>query len=349
MKPDELDTLLLENIPEHPGTITSNELADVLERIARTRGETLPQPRSLLRTIQRALNRLADTPALICEDSKPNRWSWQAGRKRQTLMRLDSATALAFGLLERHLDRLIPEPHRSELAPLFAKAEEAVNTRLDTRAARWKTRTASATAAFVLPPPNVKPDVLHEVQTALMERRQLALDYRKPGAVTPRRHLLHPQGLVLCGGVFHLIAVVDGYEEPIQFVLHRAEHAEATPQPSRDIPGFDAAHYVGAQRGLQYVTGKTLRLRLRISGYLATILRERLLAPDQVIKPIDDEWHQLTATMPESEQIEWWLASWGDACEVLAPARLRQRMLSRLQATLGLYAATPLTHEGASR
>ena len=51
----------------------------------------------------------------------------------------------------------------------------------------------------------------------------------------------------------------------------------------------------------------------------------------------------------ESEQIEWWLASWGDACEVLAPARLRQRMLSRLQATLGLYAATPLTHEGASR
>lgn len=338
MKPDELDTQLLENIPEQPASITSNELADLLERIARTRGETLPQPRSLLRTVQRALLRLSRMPGLICEESKPNRWSWQPGRKRQSLLRLDPATALAFALLEQHLDKLIPEPHRSELAPLFAKADETLRARLDTRAARWKARTATATSAFALPPPSVKPEVLHAIQTALMERNQLLLDYRKPGADAPRRHRLHPQGLVLCDGVFHLIAVVDGYETPIQFVLHRTEHAETTTRPSRDIPGFDAAHYVGMQGGLQFLTGKTIRLRLRISSYLATMLRERPLAQNQTITRIDENWHQLTTTVPEAEQMEWWLASWGDHCEVLAPKRLRSRMIERLDAARALYA-----------
>ena len=164
-----------------------------------------------------------------------------------------------------------------------------------------------------------------------------ALKLRALGADAPRRHRLHPHGLVLCDGVFHLIAVADGYETPIQFVLHRAEHAETTTRPSRDIPGFDAAHYVGMQGGLQFLTGKTIRLRLRISSYLATILRERPLAQNQTIKPIDKDWHQLTATVPEAEQMEWWLASWGDHCEVLAPKRLRSRVIERLDAARSLY------------
>lgn len=337
MKPEEIATFLLEKIPEQPASITTNDLANALDRVLIERGETPPQPRSLLRTVQRTLLRLSHTPNLLGDSGKPINWSWEVGSKRKSLMRLDSATALAFGLLEQHLDEFIPEPHRSELAPLFAKADEMIRARLDTRAVRWKNRATTAAADFALPPPNVKPEVLHAAQAALMESRQLVLDYRKPGAEVSRRHQVHPQGLVLCDGVFHLVAVVDGHETPAHFVLHRAERAEATSQPSRDIPGFNAAHYVGTQNGLQFLTGKTIRLRLRISGYLATILRERPLATDQGISAVDDGWHQLTATLPESEQIEWWLASWGDQCEVLAPKRLRTRMIERLELARGLY------------
>ena len=40
------------------------------------------------------------------------------------MMRVDAPAALALGLLQRHLDSLIPEPYRTDLKPLFEKARE---------------------------------------------------------------------------------------------------------------------------------------------------------------------------------------------------------------------------------
>ena len=342
MKPAELEALLTEAIPED-GTITTDLLADKVERACLAKGGAAPDRRTLMRRVQRALDRLAEKykDGICLEPSKPHRWTWKKGKRREAMLNLDPTTALSIVLIRRHLDCLMPEPHRSELEPLFQKAQQVL---ANNQKARWVTRTSSTPSAFTLPPPEVNPEVLRQTQQALLDGTQLILDYRKPFAEQARQHTLHPQGLVLCDGVIYLIALVGDREEPTQFVLHRAQAAQATTQTARAISGFDASRFVSTERGLQFLTGKTCNLRLRVSGFLAVILTERPLAEDQTIKSQSDGRSLVTATLPESEQIEWWLSSWGSHCEVIAPKRLRDAMAKRVKEMHSLY--FPQTEQG---
>lgn len=337
-----LEQLLLEKIPEAPLTIATTDLLVVADQ---AESDFLSSPRkreALQRHVQRALERRLERTdlGLHRDESKPYNWQWLPGRKRQFKIRMDTATALAFGMLRRHLDSLIPEPQRGELQPLFDKALEVVQRNVDARIKRWETRATIAPAVFSLRPPEVKSEVLDQTRLALLERNQLIIDYRKPFSEEPRRHQVHPQGLVLCDGVFYLFANVGDRADPTTFVLHRIENAQITSETSRDIPGFDVNQYVGDQRGLQFLSGKTTTLRLRTSHFLAHILSERPLSDRQKIRALDEDWCQITATVPESEQLEWWIGSWGEQCEVLAPKRLRDRMAKRAQRVHQFYVGT---------
>lgn len=294
-----------------------------------------------MKAVQRALNRIEESAqGLLCEESKPHRWSWRPGAKRLVQTRVDSTAALALILLKRHLDSLIPEHYRADLEPLFVKARGLARLNPDLRIARWEARTVTVPSSFTLRSPMVREEILREVQAALLDRRQLDIKYRKPNESAPRSRCLHPQGLALCDGVFYLFATTNSREDPVTFAVHRIEHASVTSLASRDLPGFDAARHV-AQGGLQFLSGKTIRLRLRVSSYLAVVLGERPLGDGQTIRQIDDEWSEVQATITESEQIEWWICSWGDQCEVLAPAHLRRRMAKRVQGMQQFYETQP--------
>jgi len=333
MKSSRLGDLLLSEIPEHPAHTTAPELLHKLERNGRERPPAL-------RTIQRSLERLAEAhPDLICDESKPHRWYWRAGTRNRALRRMDPSTALAFGLLEKHLASLIPEPFRDELDRMFRKAEGFTESIPDARLDRWKARTALGSALLQLPPASVNPEVLRTVQEALLDRVQLDLVYRSAREGEALELCLHPQGIVLADGVFYLIATDDGERNPAYYAVHRIESAHASTRRSKDIPGFDASRFVDDQQGLQFKTGRTIRLKLRIRWFLPLHLSERPLAPDQVIRPIDEEWCQLSATVIESDQLEWWLSSFGAQCEVLAPARLRKRMQEQAREVSRLYRA----------
>jgi predicted DNA-binding transcriptional regulator YafY len=327
-----LDELLLQSVPEAPANISAPELARFAARL-------LAAPAPTLRTIQRTLERLRQSyPDLWREDSKPHRWQWKPGTKRGGLTRLDPATALVFSLVEKHLDGLIPPPFRAELESLFRKADDIAQKLPQTRLKRWKSRATTTSSAYPLQLPTVEAQVLTEVQRALLDRTQLTVTYRGSGQDLARDHLLHPQGLVLVDGVFYLVATVGGYSQPCQFALHRIERAQGTTEASRDLPGFDASAYAREEMGLLFKSGKLIKLRLRICGFLPLHLRERPMARDQTILPIDDDWSELRATVPESAQLEWWLASFGAQVEVLAPVGLRRRMARSASALHSMYA-----------
>ena len=311
--------ILLGLIPEAPASRTAPELLNDIKR-------TAPGFSTTLRTIQRELDSLQDTPGLQREASKPHRWSWSPGRKRPMLTRMDPEAALAFGLLEQHLDALIPNAVRVHLEPYFLKAKEIVGEMPHARLKRWKNRTTSCSRAFPLLLPEVDPGVLRAVQESLLDRVQLAMRYQSAAATQPREYTVHPQGLVLSDGVFYLVATVAKYDDLFQFALHRMRAAATTTESSRDVPGFDVNAYTRDVEGFHFGRGDDIRLRLRVRGFLTVHLRERPLASDQTVKSIDDQWSELTATVTESWQLEWWLRSFGTLCEVVRPARLRRAM-----------------------
>jgi hypothetical protein len=83
--------------------------------------------------------------------------------------------------------------------------------------------------------------------------------------------------------------------------------------------------YVKKDSSFAYpVSGGELKLEARFNSGAAYHLTESKLASDQTLKHIDDENHILTATVPDSSEIRWWLLGFGDQVEVLGPAKLRE-------------------------
>ena len=105
---------------------------------------------------------------------------------------------------------------------------------------------------------------------------------------------------------------------------------------ARCPPGFDLDEYI-AEGGLQFGSGRTLSLRARVSGELAAILEETPIAADQRLKPERTGTHRLSATLPESWQLTWWILQQGADIEVLAPKGLREDIVATLRAAARRY------------
>lgn len=70
---------------------------------------------------------------------------------------------------------------------------------------------------------------------------------------------------------------------------------------------------------------------------LADHLSEAPLSDDMQLTVLDDEHFHLQATVHDSWQLSWWLLSYSDQIEVLAPETLRQSTKAKLQAALAQY------------
>jgi len=109
---------------------------------------------------------------------------------------------------------------------------------------------------------------------------------------------------------------------------NRFQQVEITEKPVDRPAGFDIDTYI--KRGnLQFGNGKALRLKASIDDDLAAHLIETPLSEDMQIKERDEDC-LLTATVPDSWQLRWWLLSWGASVEVLGPKGLRNELTKLL-------------------
>ena len=82
-----------------------------------------------LRTVQRDLNRLADSFPLFCEDRRPEPvWSWVKNAAEFSAPGLDASSALAYRIAEQHLSGFFPPDLLRELQPRFAAARAVLES-----------------------------------------------------------------------------------------------------------------------------------------------------------------------------------------------------------------------------
>lgn len=187
---------LLALLPRHPGEVTAAELLGRLER----QGFEVD-----LRTVQRDLNRLALTQQLTCDESRqPYRWSMTA-QAPLNLANLDTPTALALNLAERHLETLLPHSVLEQLRPHFANARRHLDGLQQNGLAHWARRVRALPNGKALLPAEVEPDVWQKVSTALMEHRQLQVEYLSRSKAEVKILRLHPAGIVSRLSITYLV------------------------------------------------------------------------------------------------------------------------------------------------
>ena len=316
------DTLLrhlqmLHQIPRFPRRIST---AEILSRLKASGFD------ATLRTIQRDLVKLSASMPLLADSAKPQGWSWAADAPQLDLPTLEPHAALVFHLAERYLDALLPKSTLDYLAPWFRTATKVLDNQSNGLSA-WRRKVRVLAKGFPQIPPEIDPDVQSIVTHALLTHRRLEVIYCARAAAEPRQYQVNPLGIVVRDQEIYLVCTLREYDDIKQLVVGRIRQAELMDVQVREIEGFDLDDYIAqGSFGFLVQDGQAIDLVLRVEKAYSTTFVERPLHPNQKILPCDDGQVQLSAQVPDTQELRRWIMGFGVHAQVLAPASLREEM-----------------------
>ena len=308
-RPDTRETALLalelmRRIPRK-GKITAKELHEQLADTEVGRD---------LRTIQRQMEMLSDYFEIERDDrSKPYGYRWKENAKGMGLPMLSEQESLLLSLAEQYLRSLLPAGLFRTMDGFFVQARKNLdpyNEEKGKREREWlkKVRVVSTTQPLL--PPKIKPGVFEQVSNALYANHWLKVDYENPAGKRTRADVM-PLGLAQQGPRLYLVCRFDGYDNERSLALHRINSAQASTLTFERPKDFDLEKYDNDGR-FGYGEGKRIKLTFCIDKAAGFHLLESPLSEDQQVKELDDTY-QITATVVDTAQLEWWLRSFGDA------------------------------------
>lgn len=318
---------LLQAIPRHRD-ITVNELHEAVREAGFD---------TTKRTIERDMLELeTNFPLLPNKKSRPYGWRWDPVFKVMDIPGMDPATALSFKLVEQYLERLMPRSTLDHLEPHFERARDVLD-KTKGPLKSWAEKVRVIPRGQRLQEPALKDGVLESVYQALLEERQFKVRYRtKPGEV--KEYVVHPLGLVLRDQVAYLVCTLFSYGDVLQLVLHRVLEAELLEEAAERPEGFSLDAYIQANH-FDYPEGDQIRLEVLFEAAQARHLAETRLSDDQRLESAPDGRVRVTATVPDTHQLRWWLLGFGDRVEVVGPAALRTEFARIAENLVGRYAA----------
>lgn len=310
---------LLKLLPSFPQGVTSARLQQDLRDL----GYDVSK-----RTVERDLEGLESLFSIAHGDEQPYQWHWAKGAQTR-LAAMSLPEALSAHLLGRYLRPLLPASMVQPIEPLLDSAAAKLGSaQRDNHLARWAERVAVVPPALATLPPKVDAEVLGVVQHALLHGEAVDVDYQRAGATRAKRLVLFPHGLVVSGPVTYLIAASENGPEPWPFALHRMKGARPSYEPFQAIDGFSLHQHIAAG-GLQFGAGSIAKFSAHVSPMLRDQLLESPLSADQTVKSKGDR-HTITATLPISWRLKWWVLSKTGDIEVVLPRSLRLEVADTL-------------------
>jgi len=312
------DTLLrqwtmLKKLPRYPQRIGT---PDLTQRLA-DEGFAVD-----VRTVQRDLERLAAIFPLSSEQQgRTNYWFWTSADKVLEIPAMAPGAALTFRLAREYLEPLLPKTTLEWLAPYFRQADEVLK---GTRLGPWTRKVRAIVRGPTLIPPRIAPDVQAVVYEALLEDRRFEVDYRSREQKKSSRYMVNPLGLVVRLGVVYLVCTLWEYQDIRQLALHRMSKPVLLDDPAKRPKHFDLRRYIEEEKQFAYPhTDRLIKLRALFDEGAAYHLYETPISTDQRLVPQRDNRVLLTATVPDTAELRWWLLGFGDGVEIVSPKRMR--------------------------
>lgn len=333
--PSNQDTLfrhwhMLRLIPRYPSKITVRALSQRLGQ----EGFNIT-----VRTLQRDLQDLCTIFPLVVDDQdKPFGWSWQKDAASFDLPGLTVPEALTLAMVEQYLAQMLPVSVTEQLKPHFKAAHQRLDhdENLPKQGRSWLDKVRTVPPNQPLIPPQINHTIQQEVSYALLHEKQLKILYRKKGEQSTNEYRIHPLGMVQRGPVLYLHCRMFDYEDTRILAIHRIEEATALADNAIYPPDFDMDNEI--QQGVWgFGSGDLIELVLRFTAIAGEHLSETPLSDNQTLETLADGYLLVRATVPDTQQLFWWLLGFGHQVEVVAPLELRGQLQESLLKTLSLY------------
>lgn len=315
------DTLLrqwamLNYIPRHPRKVDVGTLATKLSAA----GYEISK-----RSVQRDLITLSQVVPLISDNAKPQGWSWKPDAAQLELPTLEPQAALTFQLVERYMQSLLPSSTLSYLQPWF-KTAKAVMNQHDTSITSWPDKIRVLPLGIQLQAPVIDHDVQAVIYQSLSEEKRVQITYQPRASKEVKEYGISPLAIVVRDQVIYLLCTMKDYSDIRQLVLHRIQTAEIVDQAANYPANFDLDQYIESGAFGFLDSDKEIKLVADFTSEVASHLHETPISADQILQPQENGTVRLTATVPDTLQIQWWLLGFGDQTQVISPAKLRNKI-----------------------
>lgn len=266
-----------------------------------------------LRTIQRQLEMLSEHFDIERDErSKPYGYRWLEQAQGLAVPNLTPQESLLLGLAERHLRNLLPNKLMKSMDSFFDQARRNLamegNAKLERQ---WARKVRVVATSQPLLPPKLVPGVFEVVSEALFNNRWLKLDYRNASGIRAEVEVM-PLGLAQQGPRLYLVCRYRDYDNERSLALHRILSAVMSTFTFVYPADFDLEKYDDDGR-FGYGDGTRIHLSFRIERDAGIHLLESPLSVDQQVVELDDGKLEITATVVDSEMLEWWLRGFGEA------------------------------------
>ncbi len=286
------------------------------------------------RQVLRDLELLSGIFPLLCNDKgQPYGWRWGDGAACD-IPGITTAEALSLVLAEEAIQPFLPPALSRVMQPQFDLAKKKLQALgPEHPLSRWQDKIASVPPAMPLLPPTIDPEVLSNIQEAVLQEKQVEVDYRRLGADTAATILLHPLGLILRGNIMYLVASAYEYSDIRLYALHRISLLSICNDRSNSPAKFTMADYLEEGYGHFKSEENSIKLEAEVSKELGQTLLETPLSLDQTMESTKDGY-LLAASVPNTWQLKWWILGQSDSLTVLAPQKLREDILYSLKNAL---------------
>lgn len=179
------------------------------------------------------------------------------------------------------------------------------------------------------------PDVVDRISQATVDRQMVEIDYYTMSRKKKTRRKVAPYKIWFFDGAFYLVGNCGLRKDVRIFALDRIKSLRLTDETFEMPADFKVEDFMQTSFGVFH--GKPQNVTIRFAPEAAGYIKEKTWHSTQKIKPQKDGSVIFEARVAGTDEIKYWLMSWGGKAEVLRPASLRAEMIAEAQNILLTY------------
>ncbi len=178
-------------------------------------------------------------------------------------------------------------------------------------------------------------DLIDSVSEATVQRKIIEIDYFTMSRKEKTQRKVAPYKIWFFDGAFYLVGNCGLREDIRIFALDRIKSLKLTEESFEMPQDFKVEDFMQTSFGVFH--GKPQKVRIRFAAEVAGYISEKVWHKTQKIEVRKDGSLIFEARVAGTDEIKFWLMTWGSKAEVLSPASLREEIISEAEAMLQSY------------
>ncbi len=178
-------------------------------------------------------------------------------------------------------------------------------------------------------------DLIDRVSEAIVQRKIIEIDYFTMSRKEKTRRKVAPYKIWFFDGAFYLVGNCGLREDIRIFALDRIKSLSSTDESYEMPQDFKVEDFMQTSFGVFH--GEPQNVRIRFEAEAAGYISEKVWHKTQKIKPQKDGSLIFEARVAGTDEIKFWLMTWGSKAEVLSPKGLREEMRMEAEDMLQKY------------